>query len=123
MIYGIGIDIIKTSRMQEVVKKWGNRFLKRTFLPDELAYCYGKKTPFLSLAARFAAKEALIKAVGSEMPVSFTEIKISNTERGKPVIEVSGKLQDFFKLKEIRQVHLSMSHEQDYGVACVILEQ
>jgi holo-[acyl-carrier protein] synthase len=123
MIYGIGIDIVKIDRIREVVEKWGDKFLKRVFTENEIVYCYKKKSPYLSLAVRFAAKEALIKAIGSEMPVSLTDIEVINTGTGKPVLLIGDKLQDFFTVKQIQTAHLSLSHEHDYGVACVILEQ
>jgi holo-[acyl-carrier protein] synthase len=122
MIYGIGIDIVKIERMRTVVEKWGQRFLKRVFTKDEISYCYEKKEPYLSLAVRFAAKEALVKAVGSAAPVSLTDIEVMNMDSGKPLIKVNGKLKDFFNVKSIKNAHLSLSHEHDYGVACVVLE-
>jgi holo-[acyl-carrier protein] synthase len=122
MIYGIGVDIVKIQRMKEVVGKWGERFLKRVFTESEIDYCYKRKNPYLSLAVRFAAKEALIKAIGSETPISFTDIEITNRETGKPSIEIRGRLKDFLKKKPIKMIHLSLSHEHDYGIACVVLE-
>ena len=123
MIYGIGIDIVKIGRMKAVVDKWGNRFLGKVFTQNEISYCYKKRTPYLSLSVRFAAKEALIKAIGSEVPVSLTDIEVTNADTGKPILRISNKLQDFFASKQIKSAHLSLSHEHDYGVACVILEQ
>jgi len=123
MIYGIGIDIVKIERMKKVVEKWGNRFLERVFTEGEISYCYDKKEPFLSLAVRFAAKEALIKAVGSIEYVSLRDIEVVNVETGKPLLKVRGKLGDFFQEQLIKNVHLSLSHEHEYGIACVVLEQ
>jgi holo-[acyl-carrier protein] synthase len=123
MIYGIGIDLVKIERMRQVVEKWGDRFLERVFTKSEIVYCYKKRTPYLSLSVRFAAKEALIKAIGSEVPVSLADIEVMNTGTGKPVLIINDKLQVFFTSKQIKAAHLSLSHEHDYGVACVILEQ
>ena len=123
MIYGIGIDIVKIERMGEVVEKWGQRFLERVFTESEISYCYEKREPYLSLAVRFAAKEALIKAMGSAVPVSLTDIEVINVETGRPFLKVNGKLEVFFKEKLIKKAHLSLSHEHEYGVACVVLEQ
>ena len=123
MIYGVGIDLVKIARMIQVVEKWGQRFLERVFTKGEVAYCYEKKEPYLSLAVRFAAKEALIKAIGSAVPVSLTDIEVMNIERGKPLLKITGKLEDFFDKKSIRKIHLSLSHEHEYGIACVVLEQ
>ncbi|MEW6162545.1 MAG: holo-ACP synthase [Nitrospirota bacterium] len=123
MIYGVGIDIIKIERVKRVVEKWGRRFLERVFTEGEISYCYEKKEPYLSLAVRFAAKEALIKAIGPVDPVSLTDIEVMNVETGRPFLKVKGRLEDFLKEKLIKRVHLSLSHENEYGVACVVLEQ
>src|SRR4030066_1118283 len=123
MIYGIGIDIVKIERMKKVVEKWGNRFLERVFTEGEISYCYDKKEPYLSFAVRFAAKEALIKAIGSAGPVSLTDIEVINIDTGKPFLKINGRLEVFIKEKSIRKAHLSLSHEHEYGVACVVLEQ
>ena len=123
MIYGVGIDLVKIDRMKEVVKKWGQRFLERVFTAGEISYCYEKKNPYLSLSVRFAAKEALIKAIGSAGPVSLTDIEVINLDTGKPFLKINGRLEVFLKEKSIRRAHLSLSHEHEYGVACVVLEQ
>jgi holo-[acyl-carrier-protein] synthase len=123
MIYGVGIDIVKIERMKEAVERWGKRFLGRVFTENEIAYCYGKKEPYLSLSVRFAAKEALIKAIGSEIPVSLRDIEVMNYGGGRPVLKVEGKLRSFFEEKAISRTHLSLSHEREFGVACVVVEQ
>jgi len=122
MVYGIGIDIVKVARIKEVSEKWGDRFLKRIFTRDELAYCFRKYTPYLSLAVRFAAKEAFIKAISSGVSVAFIDIEVTNTGSGKPVLKLNEKLEAFLKTKGIIKTHLSLSHEHEYGVACVVLE-
>jgi holo-[acyl-carrier protein] synthase len=123
MIYGIGIDLVKIERMKKAVDKWGEKFLKRIFTKDEIAYCYERKEPYLSLAVRFAAKEALIKAIGLGMFVPLTEIEIVNDQNGMPSIEVRGKLRELFREKSIKGCHLSLSHEKEFGIACVVLEK
>jgi holo-[acyl-carrier protein] synthase len=123
MIYGVGIDIVNIERMKQVVKKWGHRFLERVFTENEISYCYEKKEPYLSLAVRFAAKEALIKALGSVSALSLKNIEVVNSESGKPLFRVVESLEKVLKEKFIKRVHLSLSHEHEYGVACVVLEQ
>jgi holo-[acyl-carrier protein] synthase len=123
MIYGIGIDIVKIERMKTAVDRWGERFLGRVFTEKEIAYCYNKNEPYLSLSVRFAAKEALIKALGSETAVSLRDIEVANRDGGRPVLNVKGKLMTFFEQKAITCAHLSLSHEREYGVACVVVEQ
>ena len=123
MIYGIGIDIVRIERIREVTEKWGRKFLERVFTDGEISYCYQKKSPYLSLAVRFAAKEAFIKAIGSEVPVSLTDIEVVNVDTGQPFLKFKGKLKDFLKKTQIKKPHLSLSHEHEYGVAFVVLEQ
>jgi holo-[acyl-carrier protein] synthase len=123
MIYGIGIDIVKIERMKTAVGKWNKKFLDRIFTENEILYAYKKKDPYLSLSVRYAAKEALIKAAGSPIPISLREIEILNQEDGRPFINVSGRLRIFFDKNTISCTHVSLSHEQEYGVACVVLEQ
>jgi holo-[acyl-carrier protein] synthase len=123
MIYGVGIDIIKIERMKQVVEKWGRKFLERVFTGNEISYCYEKKEPHLSLSVRFAAKEALIKALGSVSALSLKDIEVVNSENGKPFFRVADTLEKVLKEKLIKRVHLSLSHEHEYGVACVVLEQ
>jgi holo-[acyl-carrier protein] synthase len=123
MIYGIGIDIVKIERMKHAVERWGKRFLDRVFTEKEIAYCYDRKDPYLSLSVRFAAKEALIKAVGPETALSLRDIEVMNSDGGRPVLNVQGKLMSFFEKKTITCAHLSLSHEREYGVACVVVER
>lgn len=122
MIYGIGIDLIKIERMKTVADKWGEKFFKRVFTENEMTYCSERKEPHLSLAVRFAAKEALIKAIGSEVFVPLTDIEVVNFENGKPLIRARGRLQEFLRAKSIKKCHLSLSHEKEFGIACVVLE-
>ncbi|PKL51679.1 MAG: holo-[acyl-carrier-protein] synthase [Nitrospira bacterium HGW-Nitrospira-1] len=123
MIYGIGIDIVKIERMKTAVGRWNRKFLERIFTENEILYAHKKKDPYPSLSVRFAAKEALVKAVGDSVPIALKEIEILNHEDGRPFINVSGSLRTFFDKNTIRCTHVSLSHEQEYGVACVVLEQ
>lgn len=123
MIYGIGIDIVKINRMQEADQKWGRKFIEKFLTADEIKYCFEKKVPYLSVAVRFAAKEALIKAIGSEIAVNMKDIEVILNEKGRPSIKVKGNLESFFQENTITKCHLSLSHEREFGVACVVLEQ
>ena len=123
MIYGIGIDIVKIERMREVVQKWEERFLQRVFTLDEIVYCHHKTDPFPSLSARFAAKEAVIKASGSHASIPLIDIEVVNDDRGNPTIQPRGALRAFFREHALSQVHLSLSHEKEYGIAFVVLER
>lgn len=123
MIYGIGVDIVSINRMRTAVSRWGDKFLRRIFTAGEIEYCYNKKDPCPSLSVRFAAKEALIKAISSELPVSLTDIEIVTSPEGKPFLKVKGNLETFFSDRSIIRAHLTLSHEREYGVACVVLEE
>ncbi|MDH4027781.1 MAG: holo-ACP synthase [Nitrospirota bacterium] len=123
MIYGIGIDIVKIERMKDADKKWGKRFFEKFLTEKELAYCFKKSVPYPSIAVRFAAKEAVIKAIGSEITVNMKDIEIVNDKRGKPLIKVNGKLEAFCGKKKIKHCHLSLSHEKEFGIAYVVLEK
>jgi holo-[acyl-carrier protein] synthase len=122
MIHGVGVDLVRIERLREVAEKWGPRFLERVYTEGELSYCFKKKNPYLSLAVRFAAKEALIKATGADVPVAMREIEVVNYDTGKPSIRVRGRLGSYFEKRGIQGIHLSLSHEREYGIACVVLE-
>lgn len=122
MIYGIGIDIVKIQRMSDAYKKWGNKFFEKFLTGSEIAYCFAKTDPYPSLSVRWAAKEALIKAVGSEVHVNFKEVEIINNSLGRPSLLFKGKLEEFCREKGIVNYHVSLSHEKEYGVASVVLE-
>jgi holo-[acyl-carrier protein] synthase len=123
MIHGIGIDMVNVERMRKAVERWGDKFLRRIFTDGEIAYAYGKAEPWLSLSVRFAAKEAFIKAIGSEISVAMTDIEVVNSASGRPFFRMKEGVEAFFKEKAIRFAHLSLSHEREYGVACVVLEK
>ncbi len=123
MIYGIGIDIVKVKRLDDAFEKWGRKFFEKILTDHEIAYSFKKKNPFPSLSVRFAAKEALIKAIGAEISVNMKDIEILNDDRGRPSLKVKNKLEEFFREKRIMHSHLSLSHEKEYAVACVVLEK
>jgi phosphopantetheine--protein transferase-like protein len=122
MVYGIGIDIVKVSRIRAAVERWGQRFLERVFTAEEISYAYKKNDPFLSLSVRFAAKEAFIKAAPQPHVISLTDIEVTNEENGRPRLQLRGNARSAVGEMEIRKIHISLSHEKDYGVACVVIE-
>jgi holo-[acyl-carrier protein] synthase len=123
MIAGTGIDIVEIARMREAIKKWGGNFTSKIFTPSEARYSTSKKFSEQHFAARFAAKEAVVKAFGepNKFPIRWTDIEISNDEEGKPVIEFRGDALKLKKKKRIDDVIVSMSHSRDYAIASVIL--
>ena len=108
--------------MKDVVERWGKKFVQRVFTKDEISYCYEKRIPIFLSQSVLRQKEALIKAIGSEVVVPLTDIEVISSENGKPVIKVNGKLKRFFEEKAIKQASISLSHEKEYGIACVVLE-
>jgi holo-[acyl-carrier protein] synthase len=120
MIKGIGTDIIELSRIKEVWARRGDRFLQRLFTQTELDYCLSKNDPLPHLAARFAAKEAISKALGTGIGESlgWKEIEITKESSGKPGVELSESAKLHFGNPII---HLSMSHTKEYAIAYAIV--
>ncbi len=117
MIHSVGVDIVEVARIREAVQRWGERFLKRVFTDEEVRYCLRRRNPYPCLAARFALKEAFIKALRPEVPVGFRQIEVKNDSRGAPYVELRGLCLDD------RRVHLSISHENEFAVAVVVIEE
>lgn len=125
MICGIGTDIVEIKRIKDAIENWGERFLKKIFTKNEISYCYKKKDPYPHLAVRFAAKEAVIKAVSLEdrfikIP-HFKNIEILNYPSGKPFINLLGSLKKSFQ--GVFVIHLTLTHERNYAMAMVVLER
>lgn len=120
MILGVGIDIIEIDRIKQSVDNYGDLFLNKVFTQKELEYCLSKSNKYQHLAARFAAKEAVYKALASGWHENLTwqSIEISNEPNGLPVVTLHGGLNQFLKEKE--SLKISMSHSRDY-VACVAI--
>jgi holo-[acyl-carrier protein] synthase len=122
MITGIGIDIIEIKRMEQWI---GNRkLMERYFHPDELESVFSQgKNPAQSLAARFAAKEAFTKALGTGFAnITLKDIMVYNRENGKPEIRLSGTAKNAFEMSGANRVHVSLTHERENAVAMVVLE-
>ena len=125
-IFGIGTDIVNIKRMEETLRKNGTAFKKRVFSKDEINYCQKKKNPSRFFAKRFAAKEALSKALGTGIRkgVDFRNIEISNDNLGKPSINLKGSTATFLK-KKIKTkkyfIYLSLSDDNPWAQATVII--
>lgn len=117
-----GIDIIEVSRVQDAIENLGEKFLNKIFTPLEIEYCSGKKQMmYQHFAARFAAKEAIFKAMSNllddKYEITWTDVEVLNDEKGKPYVCFVGK--DYH---EIEQIDISLSHLKEYAVAnCVIV--
>ncbi len=121
----LGIDIIEIARIKEAVQRnSGNRFLEKVFTPKEIAYCKSGKTyRFNSLASRFAAKEAVAKALGTGFrEFTWTDIEIINDKLGKPNVVLHAKAEKLAKKLNVKQIHVSLSHTHTLAFASSYLE-
>jgi len=123
-VRGIGIDVCKVDRIGESLRRFGERMERRLFTPEELAYCRGFKDPLPHLAARFAAKEAASKALGTGIAggIGWTQIEVLQPGGRVPLLRLSGAALERFRAMGATQSHLSLSHDGGLGVACVVLE-
>lgn len=120
-VIGIGVDVVAVNRIGRAVEKWGERFLRRAFTPGERKEVDGSPWPLESLAARFAAKEAFLKALGKGLfHIPFSEIEVLKTPEGRPRLALHGKAREV--ASGINRIHLSLSHDGGVAVAFVILE-
>jgi holo-[acyl-carrier protein] synthase len=122
MIFGIGTDIVEIKRIKNSIDNYGERFLNRIYTATERQYCESfNENKELHYAARFAAKEAFSKAIGTGITqgFKFLEIGVSNQQNGKPEIELSGDLSS--KWGKLR-IYVSLSHTETDAIAIVILE-
>jgi len=124
LIVGCGIDLVEIDRIEKIIKRWGDNFIFRIFTPLERKYCEKKKNnKYLSYAGRFAAKEALLKALGLGLRgANWKEIEVNNNELGQPIIKIGGKLNEIALKEGVSNYFLTISHTKDYALAEVILE-
>ena len=125
MIQGIGTDLVEVSRIERILKKWGDRFLQRIYTTDEIEYCRNKAFPATHFAARFAAKESFLKSlgIGLGMGVKLREIEVSNNELGSPVLKMNKKIGKILDSLGVNVVHVSMTHTREHAHAIVVLER
>lgn len=122
-ILGVGNDIVEISRISAIVEKWGDKFLSRVFCEDEVSYARGKGAFFMaSLAARFAAKEAVLKALGTGLSgSSWSEIEIIS-QKGCPQVLLKGSVKERAERLCVRKIHLSLSHCGEFALAFAVAE-
>ena len=122
-MFGIGIDICNVKRFDRLKEKEG--FLHKVFSDDEIGYCISKKNSSECFAARFAAKEAFLKALGTGLRggVHFKEVVITNGDLGEPGIRLEGRTKTTFETMGLSKILVSMSHERDSAVAVVMIEK
>jgi len=124
MILGTGIDIIEVARIQASFEKFGERFVNRILLPDEIAYCLSHKNPAPFLAVRFSAKEAISKAFGTGIgsQLSWQDMEVRRKESGEPFVILHGNGEKLFAARGAKRLLISLSHTQNYATAVAVLE-
>ncbi|WP_158751137.1 holo-ACP synthase [Acidobacterium sp. S8] len=124
MLVGTGIDIVEIDRIAQSIARYGERFLGKIFTPVEIAYCQRKKNAAESFAARFAAKEAGAKALGTGIQhgVTWKEIEVRRLPGHRPTLHLSGRAMEFAERLGVKHVSLSITHTATLAMASVQLE-
>lgn len=122
MIIGIGTDIAEVSRIAKSIENIS--FKEKVFSKNEISYCETKTNKAENYAARFAAKEAFFKSLGTGWRggMAFNEVEVINDDLGKPNLSIIGKTAEYIKEKNIKIIHVSLSHIKDVAMATVVLE-
>lgn len=124
MILGTGIDITEVPRVAEAISRFGERFLHRIYTEGEIRYCESKVNRIERYAARFAAKEASMKALGTgwSRGIRWRDIEVYRSPGSRPTIRFHGKASEFAARMGVKNVALSLSHTAEQAIATVILE-
>jgi len=114
----VGVDIIEIERITRALDRWGERFLRHVYTPKEVAFCRGRVS---ELAARFAAKEAISKALGTGLNgILWSEMEVLPDPLGKPLVYLHGHAAARAQALGLTEFAVSLSHSRDYAVACVV---
>ena len=124
MIVGLGVDLAEVHRIRAAIEKHGRRFIDRVYTPAEIAYVESKANRFERYAARFAAKEAGMKAIGTgwKRGVRWQDFEVGNLPSGKPTLRFHGVAEEIARRLGVSNVALSITHTAEQGMAIVILE-
>ena len=124
MIVGTGADLVEVPRIKASIERFGAKFIRRIFTPEEIAYVERKAHPYERYAARFAAKEAGMKAIGTgwRYGVTWHDFEVANLPSGKPTLRFHGAAAKIADRLGVRNVALSLTHTAQLGMAYVILE-
>jgi holo-[acyl-carrier protein] synthase len=124
MIYGVGIDMVQVRRMENIMERWGDRFLKRVFTPREIEYCHQKTHIASRFALRFAAKEAFSKALGLGFRngLRMRDVEIVRAATGPPHIALYRTAKKLFQRHGLKNSFLSLTDDGLYAIAVVVLE-
>jgi len=124
MILGVGIDLVELARIRQSILRFGDRFLNRILLPGEIQYCSSHSDPAPSVAARFAAKEAISKAFGTGIGVElgWLDMEVGRLPSGAPHAILHGRGLQLMRAKNVGRILLSLSHTREHATAVAILE-
>lgn len=124
MILGTGVDLAEVPRIRAAIERYGGRFIERIYTAPEIAYVERKANRFERYAARFAAKEAGMKAIGTgwKRGVSWRDFEVVNLPSGRPTLRLHGVASEIAQQLGVRQISLSLTHTAELGMAHVILE-
>jgi holo-[acyl-carrier protein] synthase len=122
-VKGVGVDLAQIPRLRRVVDRWNDRFLRRVFTEAEIAYCRRRRDPIPHLAARFAAKEAALKALGTglRMGVNWRELEVRRERGQAPTMVLTGRSEAIARAKGGSRILLSLTHDGDYALAQALL--
>ncbi|HKR30604.1 MAG TPA: holo-ACP synthase [Terriglobales bacterium] len=124
MIIGTGVDICEVPRIAASIARFGDRFLQKVFTPGEIRYCQSKRNSVERFAARFAAKEAAMKALGTgaSRGVTWTSIEIGHAPGGRPILKLHGRTAQVAEQLGVHRISLSVTHTESSAMAMVIFE-
>jgi|Deesub1362A_J573_1020465.scaffolds.fasta_scaffold00095_74 holo-[acyl-carrier protein] synthase len=124
MILGIGVDLIRSPRMERALTRWGMRLQRRLFTVAEWTACDGRSRPAECLAGTFAAKEALLKAMGTGLSngMAWRQMEVVRGPAGEPSMRVSGRVRERLQEMGMKRIWVSISHEGDYAFAFAVIE-
>lgn len=124
MVYGIGVDVIEIERIQHAIERTGQRFIERVYTDSEHALCQTRHPPYACYAARFTAKEAFLKALGTGLRkhMRWRDIEVHRDALGKPSLRLYGALKERCTTEGFQRIHLSLSHSASYAIAHVLIE-
>lgn len=124
MVLGLGSDLIEIARIRASIERFGDRFLNRVFTPGEIAYCRSKKNAAESFAARFAAKEAGAKALGTGIShgIAWPEIEVRREVSGRPTLHWHGRALERSGILGVRRTSVTLAHSRDVAMAVVVVE-
>lgn len=123
IVKGIGVDLVHLPRMREIIARWQGRFLGRVFTEQEIAYCRARRDPVPHFAARFAAKEAALKALGTglQLGIRWQELEVRREPGQAPVLILSGRSREIGLTRGGSRVLLALTHDGDYAMAQAML--